>query len=985
MKKLFSCLWLLLTVVGISLSACPVILFAQPTEEVPVAEKLLSYGNTFTQFNELLETKIINQQSDQLLQQAQHYQKHFNNGRKNLSDKTKHQIEKTYSDILTQISKINERLQALQDKFQAVQHGTQALSSLQQLASNPINQSTLTTTEQAQIPKLLNQSATLFKRFQTVLNDQKQTIEKLSEARGDLAGLITSSQSATARNGDKNIKTTDLSALLTAYKAKVTDSENQLNQPENRSLKAIQALQANLHDNRLFVTLLEADLELVNHLNRLNYPVSNSHKLSVQELDKQLNETKAVLATIKHLRQTAEKRQKDWLENIKITGNNPEIDQAFKKQLKTIIYQQYSLTQQSQALAKQLSQKKQLALLSHDTLYHSGQLIFAIKEFPNKLILTGYQLKISFEILLEKVKKQPLTLLGLTLLSLLATYLSLYIMAKFLTRTTLKKNTELGVISTLRKILLVIRKRFYVFGLCMSLLFLVQASDINSPSNTLINTLCYGVLFLALWFELTTIEVKLGTVKGIDAKRINIAAAVLVFFAITYRLAYLSSISLSAVQLFEKFLMLSLVAFALVFKKNIHWYLQIEKNHINQRLYRLYHWLVKLLPSAVILTAVTSLVGYGELAWLLLRYLGFCSFYLIFIVIGLISISLLRKRAKHYSLKRFKYGAFIAQDLINPLSNIIKVLWLWVSTTLLFYLTNWDSNSFLISKSLNILKYPLFNFNEKSFSLLSLLIIILSIYLIFRLAKWIKTFSYHWLYGKIKDLGLRNSLSIFSQYVIALFCLLIALKILGIDLTSLAVFAGALGVGIGLGLQDIAKNFISGILLLIERPLRSGDWVLLDGSEGYVKNIGMRAITLETFDKQEVIIPNGNAINNSFTNYTHSDNLIRTVLYIRASYSDAPETVLAVLHTTFSQIEDILLTPAPLAALWEYHDSAICYRIQYYIDLQQASTLATRTKLLNQIWLNFKEQGIEIPLPQQRIHLERPPLDGSREKPNRRL
>lgn len=968
MKKLLSCLWFLLCLVLVLLSARPEVLLAESTETVSIAEKLLSYDNTYSQLSELLKTDSINQRSDQLLQQAQHYQHDLSSSGKKQSDKTQQLIEQTHSALLLQLTEINERLQTLEEKFQTAQQSTQALSSLQQLASNPINQSTLSTTEQAQIPKLLARSTALFHRYETVINTQKQNRAKLTVARADLAKLINLSQSTTASRGQKNIKTTELSAQLTRYNAKITDLENQLQQPTSRTLKEIQTLQTARYDNQLLASLVQTDLDLVNSLNQLNYTTLSNRR--IQDLDKQLNQTKTVLSTIKQLHQTVEKRQKDWLEGIKITGNNKTIDQAFKSRLQTISYQQHFLKQQANVLAKQLAKQKQQALFSHDAIYHSGQLFFAINDLPNKLRLIAYQMKISFDILLDKIKKQPFTLLGLATLGLLVTYLLFYSLGHLLSRTSLKKNTELGIIATLRKVLLVIRKRFYAFGLLTFLFLLVYFSDIGAPSDSLIYTLCYGILVIALWFELTTIEVKLATVKPADAKRINIAAAVLVFFAVIYRLAYLSSVSLSAVQLFEKLLMVSIIIFSLIFRKNIHWYLQIEKNHINQRLYRLYHWLVKLLPGAVILTAVTSLIGYGELAWLALRYLGIGSFYLILVVIGLISISILRKRAKRYSFKRFKHGAFIAQDIVNPLSNIIKVLWVWVITTLLFYLTGWDSNSFLISKTLTIIKYPLFNFNDKPFNILSLLLMILSVYLIFRLAKWIKTFSYHWLYSKIRDLGLRNSLSIFSQYVVALFCLLIALKILGIDLTSLAVFAGALGVGIGLGLQDIAKNFISGILLLIERPLRSGDWVLLDGSEGYVKNIGMRAITLETFDKQEVIIPNGNAINNSFTNYTHSDNLIRTVLYVRASYRDTPETVLAVLQNTFSQIEDILLTPAPLAVLWEYRDSSICYRVQYYIDLQQASTFATRTKLLKQIWQNFRENGIEIPLPQQQIRLD---------------
>lgn len=184
----------------------------------------------------------------------------------------------------------------------------------------------------------------------------------------------------------------------------------------------------------------------------------------------------------------------------------------------------------------------------------------------------------------------------------------------------------------------------------------------------------------------------------------------------------------------------------------------------------------------------------------------------------------------------------------------------------------------------------------------------------------------------------------------------------------MAVFAGALGVGVGLGLQDIAKNFISGILLLIERPLRSGDWVAIDGSEGTVKSIGMRAITIETFDNQEVIIPNGNAISNSFTNYTHSNSLIRTVLYVGAGYTCDPEKVIQILNQILSHTDAILTEPRHQVVMWEYADSSINYRIQYYIDLNNTGLWETKTAVLKAIWYAFKANDIEIPFPQRDIN-----------------
>jgi potassium efflux system protein len=127
---------------------------------------------------------------------------------------------------------------------------------------------------------------------------------------------------------------------------------------------------------------------------------------------------------------------------------------------------------------------------------------------------------------------------------------------------------------------------------------------------------------------------------------------------------------------------------------------------------------------------------------------------------------------------------------------------------------------------------------------------------------------------------LHNSLAIFSQYAIILLGVLIGLNLLNINLTSLTVFAGALGVGIGLGLQNIANNFVSGLILLMERPVRILDWVTISNHEGKVSRIGMRFLTVTTWDNQDVIIPNADLISTPFTNWTLSDALVRTIFVV---------------------------------------------------------------------------------------------------------
>ena len=129
---------------------------------------------------------------------------------------------------------------------------------------------------------------------------------------------------------------------------------------------------------------------------------------------------------------------------------------------------------------------------------------------------------------------------------------------------------------------------------------------------------------------------------------------------------------------------------------------------------------------------------------------------------------------------------------------------------------------------------------------------------------WSRQVSLELAFARVRDHGLRHALATLIQYLVICCGVLLALQVIGLDLTTLMVFTASLGVGIGFGLQNIVNNFVSGILLLVERPLRVGDFVTVSGHEGEVTRIGFRSLTIRTFDKQEVFIPNGVADHRGF-------------------------------------------------------------------------------------------------------------------------
>jgi potassium efflux system protein len=196
--------------------------------------------------------------------------------------------------------------------------------------------------------------------------------------------------------------------------------------------------------------------------------------------------------------------------------------------------------------------------------------------------------------------------------------------------------------------------------------------------------------------------------------------------------------------------------------------------------------------------------------------------------------------------------------------------------------------------------------------------------------------------------------------------------LIGIDLTTITVFAGALGVGIGFGLQTIANNFISGIILLIERPIRTGDAISIsDKYSGRVTQIGIRSLIVKTWDHEEVIIPNSELITSVFSNWTHSSSVRRTTIYISASYNSNPHLVIRVLAEALNDTVGILAEPKFAIHFWEFADSALIFRIDYYFDMN-SSELGTsvKSRLLLEIWDHFKREKIEIPFPQRDIYVK---------------
>ncbi len=219
------------------------------------------------------------------------------------------------------------------------------------------------------------------------------------------------------------------------------------------------------------------------------------------------------------------------------------------------------------------------------------------------------------------------------------------------------------------------------------------------------------------------------------------------------------------------------------------------------------------------------------------------------------------------------------------------------------------------------------------------------------------------------DAGLAHSIHKFIGYAGMALAALAGLSYAGLDITNLAIVAGALSVGIGFGLQSIVNNFVSGLILLVERPIKVGDWIVVNGSEGHVRRISVRATEIETFDRATLILPNSELITGTVQNWTHRNSLGRVLVTVGVSYDSDPDHVTDVLLGIADECPSIIRHPAPFVSFDALADSALEFTLRAYVGDVNKS-LTARTEIRRLIVLRFREQGIDIPFPQQDLHIK---------------
>lgn len=299
-------------------------------------------------------------------------------------------------------------------------------------------------------------------------------------------------------------------------------------------------------------------------------------------------------------------------------------------------------------------------------------------------------------------------------------------------------------------------------------------------------------------------------------------------------------------------------------------------------------------------------------------------------------------------------------NLINLASWI-----LWLIYTLRFF-SIWDN---IYKGTKTVLTYSL-TVGTVEISLWNILVFFFIIWITLLLSRLIRIIIEGEVTNKVKlRRGVPAAVSLILRIAVITIGFLLAVGAAGVEMSKLAILLGAFGVGIGFGLQNIFNNLISGIILAFERPINEGDIIEVSGSWGTVKQIGIRATTIRTFEGAEVIIPNGNLISNELINWTLTDQQRRVEIKVGVKYGTNPEQVMQILRDTANAHKETLKDPKPLPLFTEFGDSSLNFRLLVWIPVAD-ERLRIQSELNVSINRALKEAGIEIPFPQRDLHLK---------------
>ena len=375
-------------------------------------------------------------------------------------------------------------------------------------------------------------------------------------------------------------------------------------------------------------------------------------------------------------------------------------------------------------------------------------------------------------------------------------------------------------------------------------------------------------------------------------------------------------------------------------------------------------WLAVASLAAAIAANVVGNVTLAEMltaAVLDTGYVGMALFAGTTVLGAMIKLLLARK-----SISRFR----VVTQHTGPLLKSVGKLTRWAALVTWVYVT---LNEFRIFRPISdyvrgVLTYQV-TFGQLSITLGGILLFCFSIWIAFGIAKTVRVLLHDEILPRL-DLprGVGNSVSTLTYYALITLGVFIALAAAGFELSQLTLIVGALGLGIGLGLQNVVNNFVSGLILMFGRPIQPGDVVEVSGISGRVREIGMRATTLTTFEGADVVVPNGMLLSEKLVNWTLSDMTRRIDVNVGVAYGSNPRQVLELLMEIARATPGIAQTPEPTVLFTGFGASSLDFASRAWTH-EFGEWVAIRSNMSVRVYVALVTAGIEIPFPQQDLHV----------------
>lgn len=450
-------------------------------------------------------------------------------------------------------------------------------------------------------------------------------------------------------------------------------------------------------------------------------------------------------------------------------------------------------------------------------------------------------------------------------------------------------------------------------------------------------------------------------------QRFNILAMVWFFGYLLFQTILANSLS-------EPVFFLARSVLGVILVLNVIWIIWLTKSIKGRGL----HVSIRIVTSLILVGAVIAeMTGYRNLSTYILRgVVGTLVAYGLFQIISHLAGAFLDE---------FNAGkSFWQQQLrkkigINDKESIPGFIWVRIITTISVWLV-------FIASLLAIWKVPeadvraIGSYITQGFTVGSIDIVPIRIFeaiivliILLTINGWFqRRLDKRWLTMTTIERGSRESIATIGNYIGIALAIIIALAVAGMDFSKLAIIAGALSVGIGFGLQNIVNNFVSGLILLFERPIKTGDWIVAGGVEGHVKKISIRSTQIESFDHADIIVPNSELIAGNLTNWVHKDRMGRIRIPVSVAYGSNTEQVRDLLTGIARDYQDTITgypgIHDPKVMFLSFGDSSLDFELRFFVrDIQKRIDILSDINFA--IDKAFRENGIEIPFPQRDVHI----------------